>query len=162
MKGLFFGLLLALTCSVANANTVTLNSQNKDYELAKVPQNLMAAFVDQGFIQEESSTNVWDLTITGLRCDTQSRDALYPDYSNAGLPSVKCYVNAAPERLGAGSPIQESRYINSLINVIEAKANGEYSDCSMGGKCSSYIALIKCRIDLNQEEMHNAYSCKLE
>jgi hypothetical protein len=155
-------LVAAFICSVASANTVTLMGNNAVYELAKLPQQIMATFVDQGFKQTEVSTNVYDLTIKGLRCDLQSNDALYPDYSNGGLPSVKCYVNADLETGGVGTPVQESRYIQSLISLIEAKAGGEYTDCAMGGKCTSFIKSIKCRIDENQDEMKNAFSCVLE
>jgi hypothetical protein len=160
MKSLIVFLVLA--CSSLSASTIIINSENSDYELAKVPQNLLATFVDQGFKQVEVTPKVWDLTIDGLRCDSLSRDNLYPDFSNAGLPSIKCYVNAVPEMNGIGIPVQESRFIQSLINIIEAKAYGDYSDCSMGGKCSSFIASIICTLDLNQDEMHKAYSCTIK
>lgn len=152
MKRLF--VILFLISTAASANTVVLSSQNSDSELACLPQQLMATFVDQGFIQIQSSKNIWDLTLNNLRCDYRSNDALYPDYYNGGLPSVKCSVN--------NTPVQESRYIYSMITLIEAKAGGEFTDCAMGGKCTSIISSIKCRIDMNQEEMFKAYSCELK
>jgi len=119
MKNLFICSFLLSSISMAQAYTLLLDSNNSNDVLRKIPQNLMASFVDQGFKQVEVSSKIFELTIKNLRCDTNTRDVLYPDYSNAGLPSVKCYVNADLEKFERkGRAIEESRYIESLFSTI--------------------------------------------
>lgn len=158
MKGLILGLLITVNCAFAST-PVLVKSSDKDYDLGRIPQNLMATFIDQNFNFIMVSKNVYDLTIRNLRCDYYSRDGMYPDYSNAGLPKVNCYVNAVPEMGGKGIPVLEGRYILELMDRLQSKTEGEFSDCSMGGKCVTFVKEIKCISDLNHAEMKDAYSC---
>lgn len=162
MKGLLLGLLFVSSTTFAIENGVWLKSNDEDSIVSKLPQQLMATFVDQGFKQKEISPGIFELTVKNVRCDFQSRDALYPDYSNAGLPSVKCYTDAVIEMNGNGIKIEESRYLNELFNTIEEKKNIAITDCAMGGKCVSYVSTIQCWVDLNRDEMKDAYSCFLK
>jgi hypothetical protein len=163
MKNLLLTLALILSMTqktkAESIFTITANDQND--VLASLPQNLMATFVDQGFKQKEISKGIFSLKINGLRCDSNSRDFIFPDSSIAGLPMVKCLVNTTPEYNADGKKIQEDRFIQSMIFQLENHLSGfEVTDCAMGGKCSFYIPKIECLIDLNQDEMRNAYSCK--
>lgn len=162
MKSLLLGLALLSTTAFAGETGVWLKANDEDYTVARLPQKLMATFVDQGFKQKEVSPGIFELTVKNVRCDFQSRDALYPDYSNAGLPSVKCYTDAEIEMNGNGTRIQESRYLNELFNTIQEKKDISITDCAMGGKCVSYVSTIQCWVDLNMDEMKDAYSCYLE
>ena len=160
MKFLLSLYFLMTAFSFAADKTILIDANNPQRELSQIPQLWMATFVDQGFRQTETRKGVWELTIKNLRCDTHTRDVLYPDYSNAGLPEVKCFVNAVPERGGRGKAVQESRFIDELINRIEEHVpDVHYGDCAMGGKCTSFIKAIHCISDLNQAEMHDAFSC---
>ena len=140
---------------------ISVNANNNDDDLRTIPQQLMATFVDQGFKQKEISKGLWELKIENLRCDSLSRDPEFPDSPKGGLPSVKCFVNAEIEMGGKGTPIQEGRFVEQLLNTVEHKIpDAQFSDCSMGGKCVTYVKKIRCTVDLNQEEMHNAYLCE--
>lgn len=152
--------IMMTTVGFSAERIITIDANNPQRVLSRIPQLWMATFVDQGFKQTETRKGVWELTIKKLRCDAHTRDVLYPDYSNAGLPSVKCFINASVERGGKGKVIQESRFIEELISRIENHVpEAQYSDCAMGGKCSSFIKVIHCISDLNKEEMHDAFSC---
>ncbi len=157
MKSLILGLLFVVNS--AYASPVLIKSSDEDSELRKIPQNLMATFIDQKFKFVPISKNVYDLTIKNLRCDYDSRDSIYPDQYNAGLPRVNCYVNAEVEMNGKGTPVQESRYIVELLNLLQSKTDGTFTDCITGGRCVTFVSEIKCISDLNQEEMYKAYSC---
>lgn len=161
MKAFLLGLALLSTQAFAS-NGVWLKSNDEDYVVAKLPQKLMATFVDQGFEQKEVSSGIFELNIKNVRCDYNSRDFLFPDASNAGLPTVKCYTNAEVEMNGAGTKIQESRYLHSLLETIEEKKDIAIGDCAMGGKCVSFVETIQCWVDLNAEYMADAYSCYLK
>ena len=162
MKLLIIGLMLMANTVMAAESGIWLKSNDEDYVVARLPQKLMATFVDQGFKQKEVSPGIFELKISNVRCDFNSRDPLYPDYSNAGLPSVKCYADADAEMNGKGTKIQESRYLNELFNTIQEKTDLPITDCAMGGKCMSYVTTIQCWVDLNMEEMKDAYSCFLK
>lgn len=162
MKAFILGLLLLSTSVMAGENGVWLKSNDEDYVVAKLPQKIMATFVDQGFKQKEVSPGIFELKVSNVRCDYLSRDPLYPDYSNGGLPSVKCYADADAEMNGKGTKIQESRYLNELFNMIQEKRDLPITDCAMGGKCVSFVTTIQCWVDLNMEEMKDAYSCYLK
>lgn len=162
MKSLLLGLSILSSVTFAGETGVWLRSNDEDYVTARLPQKLMATFVDQGFKQKEVSPGIFELSIKNVRCDFQSRDALFPDASNAGLPSVKCYTDAEIEMNGNGVKIQEGRYLNELFNIIQEKKDISITDCAMGGKCVSYVSTIQCWVDLNMEEMKDAYSCYLE
>ena len=157
MKSLLLGLLLL--SSTVFAKDVIVTSAAEDYELGRVPQNLMSVLLDQKFKQVEISKGVFEILVKDLRCDFSSRDALFPDSSIGGLPTVKCFVNAESIRNGKGKAIQDSRYIYDILNLVDTKTGAEIGDCSMGGKCSSFVKILKCQVDLNQEEMSKAYSC---
>lgn len=161
MKYFLLSFLLITQVTFAAEETIVLRSSNEDSEIGKVPQLLMATFVDQKFKMTTVSKNIYNLKVLNLRCDYHSRDALYPDYFNGGLPKVNCYVNADLEMGSKGTPIEESRYLLSLINLIEKKMDVYYTDCAMGGKCVSFIDKIDCTSDLNQEEMNKAFTCSI-
>jgi hypothetical protein len=141
---------------------VTIDANNSNEELARIPQNLMSVFVDQGFKQKEISKNVFQLEIKNLSCYGNSRDVLYPDYSNAGLPKIECFVEKTSGLRENVKKLQESRYLQALIDVMEKNIKDFYvSDSAMGGKSFSGIPKILCKSDLNQNEMHNAFSCEI-
>ncbi len=162
MKEFILALFLISASAMASENGVWLTSADEDSTVAKIPQSLMAIFVDQGFKQKEISPKIFELSVTNLRCDYQSRDALYPDQSNAGLPSVKCYINASPEMNGKGVKIEESRYLQGLLDTIGDKRGLDAKDCAMCGKCVTFVKTIRCWLDLNMEEMKDAYNCFLK
>ena len=161
MKFFLLSLCLFTQFSHAAEETIVIRSSSEDSEIEKIPQQLMAIFVDQKFKMISVSKNIYNLKVLNLRCDYHSRDALYPDYFNGGLPKVNCYVNADLEMGGKGTPVEESRYLLSLINLIEKKFDTYYTDCAMGGKCMSFIQKIDCTSDMNQDEMNKAFTCTL-
>lgn len=145
---------MALFSSLAHANTVTIKSNDLNEKLASIPQDLAATFVYQGFNQTEISKNVFQVEVKDLTCKLNSMDFYYPDDKRAGLPMVECFVG--------GKKIQEGRNLEKLFSTIESQNSNLYiTDCSMGGKCMMSLKSIKCISDLNQDEMHNAYSCEL-
>lgn len=160
MKLIFLTLVLILSFSI-NAKVI-VKSDDSNSEVADLPQEFLSVFVDNGIKQFEISQKIYELSVQNIRCDITRRDALYPDYSNAGLTTIKCYTDAESDRLGNGTPINEGRFILSLINLVEAHRDVSFSDCSMGGKCVSFVNKIKCTVDLNKEYMSEAYSCELE
>lgn len=163
MKKYFTLLVLITFRSFAGESSFLVDSNNENEKLRVLPQQLMATFVDQGFKQKETSKGIFELKIKNLRCDINSRDFLYPDWSNAGLPSVKCFSNTRTEMGSKGKKILEGRYVNTLLGTLSSELNDfNVYDCAMGGKCIAFVKEIKCKIDLNQEEMHNAYSCEFK
>lgn len=150
--------ILFLSFRAFSADTVTrIDANNTNIELSKIPQLFMATFVDQGFKQSKTSEGVWKLTINQLRCDYRSRDNAEDNIM--GLPSVKCFVNAKPGVSNSGNPVQESRYLHTLLERIQLHLDLPITDCVMGGKCFSSVKKIECVIDTNKLEMHDMYSC---
>lgn len=160
MKLLFFTLVLTLSFSI-NAKVI-VKSDDSNSDVSSLPQDFLSVFVDNGIKQNEISQKVFELSVENIRCDITRRDALYPDYSNAGLTTIKCYSNAQSDRFGKGTLLNDGRFLLSLINSVEFHRNVNFSDCSMGGKCVSFVNKIKCTVDLNKELMSEAYSCELE
>ncbi len=162
MKALLFSILLMANTVMAGESGVWLKSNDEDSVVARLPRLIMATFVDQGFKQKEISPGIFELKVSNVRCDYLSRDSAYPDLPTAGLPSVKCFTDAVLEMNGKGTKIQEGRYLNELFNTIQEKRDLPITDCAMGGKCVSFVSTIQCWVDLNMEEMKDAYSCFLK
>lgn len=154
--------LITINAVLASSSSVTINSNDAVMELGDVPQNLMAVLLDNKIAQVEIKPNVFEVSVKNVRCDFSSRDAMFPDSSEAGLALVKCYKDAVVERNGNGTKLIESRYLYSVLETIEKYTDLAISDCAMGGRCSSFVRTITCKVDLNVEEMYRAYSCQLD
>ncbi len=154
------GLLSAL--SAADAASVTVSDTMPG--LPGVALEATAMLVDAG-LPVRGSGGKLTVEVKGFHCDTRSNAPLDAADPHAGLPTLKCRINAKNEKdTKSGQPFAEARAMTHLLDKIQnAKDNGgvAFGDCAMGGYCGTFARAISCGIDTKIENFINGgrWSC---
>jgi hypothetical protein len=94
-----------------------------------------------------------------FHCDQRSNAPVDAADPHAGLPTLKCRINAKNERdTKSGQPFAEGRAMTDILDKIEnAAENGgvAFGDCAMGGYCGTFVRAIKCTIDTRVENLND-------
>ena len=153
------GLLSAVSAAAAASVTVSDTTPG----LPGVAVEVTAMLVDAGLPVRGSGKLT--VEIKGFHCDSRSNAPLDAADPHAGLPTLKCRINAKNEKDGkSGQPFAEARALTHLLDKIQnAKDNGgvAFGDCAMGGYCGTFARSISCTIDTKVESFINSgrWSC---
>jgi hypothetical protein len=114
--------------------------------------------VDAG-LRLSGSAGKFTVEAQGFHCDQRSNAPVDAADPHAGLPTLKCRINAKNERdTTSGQPFAEGRAMTDILEKIQNAAdNGgvAFSDCAMGGYCGTFVRAIKCTIDTHVENLNN-------
>jgi hypothetical protein len=154
------GLLSAV--SAAPAASVTISDTTPG--LPGVALEATAMLVDAGLPVRGSGGKLM-VEAKGFHCDSRSNAPLDAADPHAGLPTLRCRINAKNEKdTKSGQPFAEARAMTHLLDEIQnAKDNGgvAFGDCAMGGYCGTFARSISCSIDTKIENFINGgrWSC---
>ncbi len=162
MKKMLLALSIMANLAFASETIVVIKSNDNNSKLASIPQDLLSILVDNGIKQLEVKPSVYETKINNLRCDSLRKDAYFPDSSEGGLTTIKCFKDAEATRNGNGDKLVEGRMLAQLLSTIESNTQTSLWDCSMGGRCTAFVSELKCTIDLNQDLLSDAFSCELK
>jgi hypothetical protein len=140
------------------AHAASFTVSDKSAKLPGVAREVVAMLIDAG-LRPIGSGGKFTVEAQGLHCDQRSNAPVDAADLHAGLPSLKCRINAKNERdATSGQPFAEGRAMTDILEKIQnAAENGgvAFSDCAMGGYCGTFVRLIKCTIDTHVENLNN-------
>jgi hypothetical protein len=146
------GSLLPLM-SAALAASVTVSDTSPG--LPGVALDATAILIDAGLRVRSSGSGKLTVEAKGFHCDRRSNAPLVAADPHAGLPALKCRINAKNEKdTKSGQPFAEARAMTDLLEKIQnANDNGgvAFGDCAMGGYCGTFARAISCTIDTTIE-----------
>ena len=153
--------LLVVVCSLPMtsaclAASVTVSDTSSG--LAGVAADTTALLIDAGVRVQNSGAGKLTVEIQGLHCDRRSNAPLDAADPHAGLPTLKCRINAKNERdTKTGQPFLEARAMMDLLQKIQDSKPGggvAFGDCAMGGYCGTFAA-IRCTINTAVENFRD-------
>jgi hypothetical protein len=149
-------LLACLPFPAAHAASVTVSDKSK--ELPGLARDTLALLIDAG-LRVSGDGGRFTVEAQAFHCDQHSNAPVDAADPHAGLPTVKCRINAKNERdTKSGAPFAEARAMTELLEKVEnAAQNGgvAFADCAMGGYCGTFVRAIKCTIDTRVENLDN-------
>jgi hypothetical protein len=119
--------------------------------LPGVAADTTALLVDAGLRVQSSGGGKFTVEAKGFHCDRRSNAPLDAADPHAGLPTLKCRINAK-NQMGTktGQAFAEARAMTELLEKIQdaSQAGGiQFDDCAMGGYCGTFASSIRCTID---------------
>jgi hypothetical protein len=154
---------LAATMSASLAASFTVSDMST--ALPGVAADATAMLVDAGLRVQSSGGGKFTVEAKGLHCDRQSNAPLDAADPHAGLPTLRCRINAKNQKgTKTGQAFAEARAMSDLLGKIrDASDNGgvQFEDCAMGGYCGTFVQSIRCTIDTAIESISNGgrWSC---
>ncbi|HWF96891.1 MAG TPA: hypothetical protein VG291_18200 [Xanthobacteraceae bacterium] len=151
--------IAGLLCGVSAAPAASVTISDTASGLPGVALDATAMLVDAGLPVRSSGGGKLTVEVKGLHCDSRSNGPLVAADPHAGLPTLKCRINAKNEKDSrSGQPFAEARAMTDLLQKIQdAKGNGgvAFGDCAMGGYCGTFARSISCTIDTMVENFIN-------
>jgi hypothetical protein len=152
------GLLATTSATFAASVTVPDNSP----ALAGVAAATTALLLDVGLKAQNAGGGVLVVEAKGFHCDQHSNAAVEAVSVHAGLPTLKCRINALNKKGStAGQAFGEGRAMTELLEKVEGSGGGAaFADCGMG-YCGTFAKSIRCTIDTKIDNFSNGgrWSC---
>jgi hypothetical protein len=132
------------------ALAASVNVSDKSTTVPGVAAAVTAMLLDAGAKPQNAGSGVLTLEIKNFHCDQSNNGALDASNVHAGLPALKCRINAQNNRdAAAGQVFAEGRAMVDALQKIENSSTGNgpaFTDCAMG-YCGIFAKAIKCTID---------------
>jgi hypothetical protein len=122
--------------------------------LAGVAATITALLLDAGAKVQSAGGGIFVVEVKNFHCDQRSNAALDSKSVRAGLPALRCRINAQNIRdATGGQPFGEARAITILQKVQDSKAGSgpAFTDCAMG-YCGTFAKSIKCTVDTKADD----------
>jgi hypothetical protein len=143
--------------SVGLAASVTISDTSS--ALPGVAAEVSAMLIDAGLPPQNSGGGKLTVEAHGFHCDRRSNAPLDAADPHAGLPTLKCRLNAKNLRdTKTGQPFAEARAVTDLLQKIQDSGESggvQFGDCAMGGYCGTFVPSIKCTINTIIENFSN-------
>jgi hypothetical protein len=143
--------------SASLAASVTISDTSS--ALPGVAAEATAMLIDAGLHPQSSGGGKLTVEARGLHCDRRSNAPLDAADPHAGLPTLKCRLNAKNLRdTKTGQPFAEARAMTDLLQKIQDSGESggvQFGDCAMGGYCGTFVPSIKCTINTIIENFSN-------
>jgi hypothetical protein len=143
--------------SVGLAASVTISDTSS--ALPGVAAEVSAMLIDAGLQPQDSGGGKLTVEARGFHCDRRSNAPLDAADPHAGLPTLKCRLNAKNLRdTKTGQPFAEARAMTDLLQKIQDSGESggvQFGDCAMGGYCGTFVPSIKCTINTIIENFSN-------
>jgi hypothetical protein len=127
--------------------------------LPGVAADTTAILLDAGLPAHSSGGGKFKVEARGFHCDRRSNGPLDAADPHAGLPTLKCRLNAKNLKdTKTGRPFAEARAMTDLLQKIQdSSASGgvQFGDCASGGYCGTYARSITCTIDTSIDNFNN-------
>ena len=150
--------LLACLQLTAAAHAASFTVSDKSSKLPGLARDTAAMLVDAG-LRLNGSGGKLTVEAQGFHCDQRSNAPVDAADPHAGLPTLRCRINAKNEKdTTSGQPFAEGRALTDLLEKIQnAAENGgvAFADCTMGGYCGTFVRTIRCTIDTHVENLNN-------
>jgi hypothetical protein len=147
----------------ASAASVTVSDTSST--LPGVALDTTAILIDAGLQPHNAGGGKFTVEAKGFHCDRRSNAPVDAADPHAGVPTLKCRINAKNEKdTKSGQPFAEARAMSDLLEKIQNAGNNggvAFSDCAMGGYCGTIARAISCTIDTKIENLDNGgrWSC---
>jgi hypothetical protein len=127
--------------------------------LPGVAADTAAMLLDAGLRARRGRGTMFTVEARGFHCDRRSNAPLDAADPHAGLPALKCRLNAKNLKdTKTGQPFAEARAMTDLLQKIQDSSPSggvQFGDCAMGGYCGTFVPSIKCTIDTAIENPSN-------
>ncbi len=111
----------------------------------------LSLLVDAGSTIKNMGIGNFMVEAKNFHCDQYSRGPFDASDPLAGLPTIKCRIEAANLKdTHTGRPFAEGRAMSDLLQKIQdsgANGNVQFGDCAMGGYCGTFVKSITCTIN---------------
>jgi hypothetical protein len=138
--------LLISGASFAASVTVPDNSPT----MPNVAATATAVLLDAGISAKKAGGGNFVVEAKGIHCDQHSNGPVDAADPHAGLPTVKCRIDAQNKKdTKSGRPFAEARTIFDLFDKVQQSGGGgiQLTDCAMGGYCGAFAKSIRCTIN---------------
>src|SRR5258708_7489143 len=156
-----FGSLTLISSALAASVTISDTSA----VLPGVALDATAMLIDAGLPVHNTGGGKFMVEAKGFHCDRRSNAPVDPADPHAGVPTLKCRINAKNVKdTKTGKVFAEARAMSVLLDKVQnSSSNGGvgFSDCALGGYCGTFARAISCTIDTMIENLNNGgrWSC---
>jgi hypothetical protein len=151
---LIVGSLALMSAALAASVTVSDTSS----ALPGVALDATAMLIDAG-LRVRAAGGKFVVEAKGFHCDRRSNAPLDAADPHAGVPALKCRINAKNEKdTRSGRTFAEARAMTDLLEKIQNAGNNggvAFSDCAAGGYCGIFAPSISCTIDTAIDNFSN-------
>jgi hypothetical protein len=150
---------------MARAPAASVTVSDTSSALPGLALDATAMLIDAGLQPRGTGGGKLVVEARGLHCDRRSNAPVDAADPHAGVPTLKCRINAKNEKdTKSGQPFAEARAMSDLLEKIQSAGNNggvAFSDCAMGGYCGTFARAISCTIDTKVENLNNGgrWSC---
>jgi hypothetical protein len=154
--------MLVIVCSLtlfspALAASVTVSDTSA--ALPGLALDATAMLLDAGLPVHAAGGGKFMVEAKGFHCDRRSNAPVDAADPHAGVPTLKCRINAKNIKdTKSGKPFAEARALSDLLDKVQSSgSNGgvAFSDCALGGYCGTFARAISCTIDTMIEKLNN-------
>jgi hypothetical protein len=149
--------------SPVSAASVTVSDTSTDLPGAAL--DTTAILIDAGLHPHNMGGGKFMVEAKGFHCDRRSNAPVDAADPHAGVPNLKCRVNAKNEKdTKSGKPFAEAHAMTDLLQKVQNSTNNggvAFDDCAAGGYCGTFARLIGCTIDTMIDNLNNGarWSC---